>query len=120
MKIKIPDAELDIMRILWREGRPLKISEFLPELEELRGWAKSTTATITARMRDKGLIAPDKPTGVARYVPCVTEEEYLLSEERAVLEKFGSGKRLAMAMVRSGHLTDEDIAELRDFFNKEG
>jgi predicted transcriptional regulator len=107
------------MKILWREGRPLKISEFRRELEGSRGWAKSTTATLVARMRDKGLIAPAQPTGVARYAPCFSEEDYLLSEERAVLEKFGSGKKLAIAMVRNGHLTDADIAELRDYFRRE-
>jgi predicted transcriptional regulator len=31
--IKISDSELEVMRILWREKRPLKVSEFRDELE---------------------------------------------------------------------------------------
>jgi predicted transcriptional regulator len=57
---------------------------------------------------------------VARYVPLITEDEYILAEERAVLEKFGDAKTLALAMVRNGHLTDSDVDELRDYFKMGG
>ena len=116
MDIKISDSELDVMRILWRENRPLKISEFRDELKERKGWNKSTTQTIVTRLRDKGIIEPAERYGVSRYVPLITEDEYILTEEKAVLEKFGSAKTLAIAMVRNGHLTDADIDELHEYF----
>jgi len=116
MKIKIADAELEVMRILWREKRPLKVSEFRDELEQIKGWNKSTTHTLVTRLRDKGLIEPAERYGVARYVPLISEDEYLLSEGEAVLERFGSAKTLALAMIRNGHLTDSDIEELRGYF----
>lgn len=120
METKISDAELGVMRILWREKRPLKVSEFRGELEQSKGWNKSTTHTIVTRLRDKGLIEPVERYGVARYVPLVTEDEYILSEEKTLLDKFGSAKALALAMVRNGHLTDADIDELREFFKMGG
>ena len=120
MDFKIADAELEVMRILWREKRPLKVAEFRGELEQKKGWNKSTIHTIVIRLRDKGFIEPAERYGVARYVPLVTEDDYILSEERALLEKFGSVKSLALAMVRNGHLTDADIDELRDYFKKGG
>ena len=120
MDFKIADAELEIMRILWRENRPLKVSEFKDELEQNKGWNKSTTHTLVTRLRDKGLIEPTERYGVARYTPLVTEDDFILSEEKALLEKFGSAKTLALAMVRNGHLTDSDIEELRDFFKTGG
>jgi predicted transcriptional regulator len=120
MEIKIADAELQIMRILWREKCPLKVADFKDELEQNKGWNKSTTHTLVARLRDKGLIEPTQRYGVARYVPLVTQDDYILSEEKALLEKFGSAKTLALAMVRNGHLTDSDIDELRDYFKNGG
>ena len=120
MEIKIADSELEIMRILWREKRPLKVAEFRDELEQNKGWNKSTTHTLTTRLRDKGLIEPVERYGVARYVPLISEDDYILSEEKALLEKFGSAKTLALAMVRNGHLTDDDIEELREYFKKGG
>ena len=120
MQLKIADAELEIMRILWREKRPLKVAEFRGELEESKGWNKSTTHTLVTRLRDKGFIEPTERYGVARYVPLVSEDAYILSEEIALLEKFGSAKTLALAMVRNGHLTDSDVEELREYFKKGG
>ena len=120
MESKISDSELEIMRILWREQRPLKVSEFREELEQRKGWNKSTTGTLVTRLRDKGFIEPAERYGVARYIPLVTEDEYVLAEEKALLEKFGSAKKLAIAMVRNGHLSDSDIEELRDYFTMGG
>jgi len=120
METKISDSELEIMRILWREKRPLKVAEFRDELEQRRGWNKSTTGTLVTRLRDKGYIEPTERYGVARYIPLLSEDEYVLNEERALLEKFGSAKKLAIAMVRNGHLSDGDIEELRQFFVMEG
>jgi len=119
MEIKITDAELEIMRILWRENHPLKVIEFRGELQQSKGWNKSTTQTLVTHLRDKGLIEPTERYGVARYTPLITEDDYILSEEKTVLEKFGSAKKLAIAMVRNGHLTDSDIDELRGFFKME-
>ena len=116
---KISTSELEIMRILWREARPLKVSEFRDELEQKKGWNKSTTGTLVTRLRDKGLIEPTERYGVARYIPLVSEDEYMLAEEKSVLAKFGSAKKLAIAMVRNGHLSDADLDELRDYFTME-
>ena len=119
MDIKISDSELEIMRILWREQRPLKVAEFRDELEEKKGWNKSTTNTLVTRLRDKGLIEPTERYGVARYIPLISEDEYILAEERTLLERFGSAKKLALAMVRNKHLTNADIDELQEYFNME-
>jgi len=115
MNIKIADAELEVMRILWREKRPLKVSEFRDELKDLKGWTKSTVHTLVIRLRDKGLIETTESYGVARYIPTISEDEFVLAEAQATLEKLGGAKSLALAMVKSGHLTDADIDELREY-----
>ncbi len=73
-------TELDVMKILWSEGR-LSARELHDHLGPERSWAYSTTRTTLERMVDKGLLekaafhginlyAPslDKPTGLARLV----------------------------------------------------
>jgi BlaI family penicillinase repressor len=120
MNIKISDAELEIMKILWRENKPLKVAEFRDELERFKGWNKSTTHTLVARLRDKGCIEPVERYGVARYVPLISEDEYILTEERTMLDKIGSGKKLALAMVRNGHLSDADVEELLEYIKTGG
>ena len=120
MKVNITVAELSIMRILWREQHPLKVSEIAGELEQRKGWNKSTTNTLSSRLRNKGLIESTERSGVARYIPLVTEDDFILSEEKVVMEKFGDAKKLAVAMVRNGHLTASDIDELRDYIKRAG
>jgi BlaI family penicillinase repressor len=117
---KIADAELEIMRILWRERRPMKVIELSGELGRRRGWSKSTTHTLVARLREKGFIEPSERGGVARWLPLISEDEYILAEARHVLGKFGSAKALALAMIRNGHLTEEDVAGLRGYFKPGG
>jgi len=116
-EIRISDSELEIMRILWRDARPYKVAELCEELEQTKSWNKSTVGTLVTRLRDKGFIEPAERYGVARYIPLISEDDYILYEEKALLEKLGDIKKLAVAMVRNGHLNKEDIDELREYFN---
>ena len=120
MKRNISDAELEVMQILWKNKRAMTLAEVRTEVMRVKDWNKSTVQTLVIRLRDKGIIEPLDKYGPAQYIPLVTEEEYLLSEEKAVLEKFGSAKKLALSLVRGGHLTDSDIEELRDYFKMGG
>ena len=117
--MRISDSELEIMRILWRETRPYKVSELCDELAQTKDWSKTTIGTLVTRLRDKGIIEPAERYGVARYVPLISEDDYILEKEKALLEKLGSVKKLAVAMVRNGHLNKEDIDELREYFNSD-
>jgi len=120
MNTSITNAELEVMRLLWRENRAWTIVELRAVLEPAKGWNKSTIHTLVSRLRGKGVVTHLDKYGAAQFVPLVSEDEYLLAEEKAMLEKFGSAKKLALAMVRNGHLTDSDIDELRDYFKMGG
>ena len=120
MNKSISDAELEVMRVLWKSGRAMTLAELRDEIMLVKDWNKSTIQTLVIRLRDKGAVKPLDKYGPAQYVPLVTEDEYLRTEEKAVLQKFGSAKKLALALVRSGSLTDSDIEELREFFKMGG
>jgi BlaI family penicillinase repressor len=120
MNKRITDAELEVMRLLWRENRAMTLAGIRDALLATTQWNKSTIQTLVLRLRDKGVIGRLDKYGAAQYVPLVSEDEYMLAEEEAVLEKFGSAKKLALAMVRNGHLTDADIDELRAYFKLGG
>ena len=120
MNKSISDAELEVMRVLWKNKKAMTLAELRTEVMQVRDWNKSTIQTLVIRLRDKGIIEPLDKYGPAQYIPLVTEDEYLRSEGKAMLEKFGSAKKLALALVRSGQLTDSDIEELREFFKMGG
>jgi BlaI family penicillinase repressor len=116
---KIANAELEVMRLLWKQS-PLTLAQIRDELLQTTKWNHSTIKTLVFRLRDKGVITHLDKYGAAQYVPLISEDEYVLAEEKAMMEKFGNAKALALAMVRNGHLTNADIDELRDYFNMEG
>lgn len=118
---KIADSELEVMRILWREGRPLSFAEIRTELEGKTKWSKSTIQTLVVRLRDKGVIRT-LPHYVTLYSPNVTEQEYVHAEARTFLDKLFSGnaKMLVASLCQSGQLEESDIDELKQFFTMEG
>jgi BlaI family penicillinase repressor len=118
----ITDAELAVMRLLWREKRPMTLAQIRTELLQTTKWNRSTIKTLVFRLRDKGVITNLDQYGAAQFVPVVAEKEYIRAETPAFLNRVfeGSAKKLVAALVDSGKLTSGDIAELRDYFKVEG
>jgi BlaI family penicillinase repressor len=125
MSQKITDAELLIMRIFWRENRILTFSD-LRELEHTAGWKKTTVQTVMDRLRQKGTIKEvpgyDRRGDVAHYLPAVTEREFMLDESETLLEKVfdGSAAKMVAALHQGGKLSEQEVAELREYFKVEG
>jgi len=121
MNPKISDSELEVMRILWREAKPLPYAEIRKELESKTDWKKSTIQTLVVRLRDKGAIKATE-SYVTLYTPLVSEAEYLENEEQSFLDKLfnGSAKNLVAALCKSGKLDENDVDELKSYFRMEG
>jgi len=117
MSIKISDSELEVMRILWREKRPISFAEIRTELESKTDWKKSTIQTLVVRLRDKGFITPQEHY-VTLYTPNISEEEHVQLEGQNFIDKLfgGSAKNLVAALCRSGKLGEDDVDDLKNFF----
>jgi len=120
MQQKISDSELEVMRILWREARPLSFTEIRKELETTTDWKKSTIQTLLIRLRDKGIVRTHEHY-VTLYTSNISEEEHVQEEGQNFLNKLfgGSAKNLLAALHRGGKLNQNDVDDLRDFFNME-
>lgn len=117
---KISDSELEVMHILWREGRPLSFTEIRMELENNTKWSKSTIQTLVVRLRDKGAIRTHNHY-VTLYSPAITEQEYISAEGKLFIDKLfkGSAKKLVASLYENGQLDESDIDELKKFFTME-
>ena len=114
---KISDSELEVMRILWREGKAISFSDIRVELQSLRGWDKSTINTLIRRLADKGVISAGKQD-VIYYTPNISRAEYTQTQEKNMLNKLydGSAKNFVAALCDSGKLSEADIDELKKYF----
>ena len=52
---KLPDTELEIMQVIWKENRVLSTSEIKEKLEMNRPWNVSALQTLLNRLIERGL-----------------------------------------------------------------
>ena len=118
---KISESELEGMRVLWRAGDALPVTEIRETLHKSRGWEATTVKTLVSRLVTKGALRQEK-RGVFYYTPLITEEEYNDWATHDLINRVyhGSARDLVAALVRSDGLTKSDLDELRDFFRMEG
>ena len=118
---KISDSELEVMKVLWRAGEPLPVTDIREALQRSRGWEATTVKTLVSRLVTKGALRQEK-RGVFYYTPLITEEEYNDWATHDLINRVyhGSARDLVAALVRSDGLTKNDLDELRDFFRMEG
>lgn len=114
---KISDAELEVMRILWREKRAVSFSDIRIELRDKMGWEKSTIATLLRRLQKKGAVSIQEKE-IHYYMPNITKEDYIMLKKRSLIDKLydGSTKNFVAALCQNGELTEADIDELKMYF----
>ena len=118
-KISVSDAELEILEVLWSAGASLNAKEIRTRLGQNKSWERTTVLTLIQRLLKKNVLRQEKRE-VYYYTPCIGREEYVREETKNFVDKFfkGSSRNLAAALVNSKALTEEDIRELRDYFNQ--
>ena len=117
---KISDSELEVMRVLWRAGDALPVTDIRETLQKSRGWEATTVKTLVSRLVTKGVLRQEK-RGVFYYSPLISEAEYNDWATHDLISRVyhGSARDLVAALVRSDGLTQDDIDELRDLFKLE-
>ena len=117
---KISDSELEVMRVLWRAGYALPVTEIRETLQRSRGWEATTVKTLVSRLVTKGVLRQEKRS-VFYYSPLISEAEYNDWATHDLISRVyhGSARDLVAALVRSDGLTQSDIDELRDLFKLE-
>ena len=118
---KISDSELEVMRVLWRAGDALPVTDIRESLQKSRGWEATTVKTLVSRLVSKGVLRQEK-RGVFYYSPEISEKEYSDWATHDLISRIyhGSACELVAALVRSDGLTEVELAGLRDMFKVEG
>ena len=116
---RLPDAELEVMQAIWAYTPPVARAEIDEILKDTHPMALTTLLTLLTRLSEKGFIKIEKVSRSARYIPLVTQEDYLAEQSKRFFEKLcgGSLSTFATALCNSG-LTKEEISELRDLLDR--
>lgn len=111
----LSEAELLIMAHFWKNGS-MKSEEVAAAVSE-KNWKNTTLLTFLSRLARKGMLRVQKQGKTNLYIPLVSEAEYKHSESQAFLDELyeGSAKNFFAAMVSSKGLTQQDLAELKEW-----
>lgn len=120
---QLPDAELDIMLILWRRAKPSLVSDIHRELQEKRPCTKPAVHIQLDRLAAKGYVkveTVDAPVPYKLVTPLVGEEEYCRTASDSFISKLfhGSWQGLIANLVDAGRITDADLEEISEIINR--
>lgn len=118
---RLPESELEIMQIIWKETPPISRAAVEEALENTHPLASTTILTLLTRLCEKGFLSIEKEGRTNLYRPLITEKEYLALESRSFLDRVfhGSVAGFAAALCDSG-VRKEDLEELRELLEKGG
>src|SRR5438270_11484882 len=96
------DAELEILKVLWRRG-PCTVREVFETLGETRGTGYTTVLKLMQIMADKGLVERDERERAHRYEAALAEDETQRRPVRDLLRKAvdGAGKHVMLPALAS-------------------
>lgn len=117
-KNPITDAELQIMEVLWDSAEPLSAYEIRQRLNEKNQWERTTVLTLIRRLVEKEFISQEKKE-VYYYSAVLEKGPYLKEETKQFIDRLyrGSSKDLIATLFQDKSLTEEDVRELRGYFN---
>lgn len=111
---RLPDTELEVMQAVWACTPPVERAEIEGLLFRTHPMAMTTLLTLLTRLSEKGFLTIEKQGRRSRYIPCVSQEEYLAAQGNAFFKKLCGGdvSVFASALCDSG-LTRDELARLR-------
>lgn len=118
---RLPDAELDVMLVLWAAKQEVKTSALLEELNRTRSWSMSTLQALLARLSERGFVEAKTRGRLKYYSPAVSEEDYRARETKTFMERFykNSFQDLFASLVNTHSISKEDIRALEEMLHKE-
>ena len=116
---RLPDSELEIMQIIWKETAPVSRLLIEERLQQEHPLAPTTILTLLTRLCEKSFLEMKKEGRTNYYYTVITEKEYLASESRSFLDRLfqGSVANFAVAL-NDGGVKKEELEELRQLLEK--
>lgn len=120
-KYEITDAELEIMKVLWKNGE-LTLNEIVEILSKDEKKNKSTIKTLLYRLIEKESVKSiTNKKKENTYKATVKKDDYLRKENESFLEKLynGSTNKLLLNFVEEKKISKKDLQDLLDLIESE-
>jgi len=113
MSLQITPAELEIMKVLWKQPG-IGAAEIVDALEGEQDWSPRTVKTLLSRLVEKGALKTEADGRRYLYQPTVDEQAYQNKEAGRLVDKRFGGRAapLVAQLAYTRGLSDDDIQEL--------
>jgi len=117
---KLPDAEFEIMRIIWQNEPPISTNQIIARLDEDNRWKPQTVLTLLIRLIERGYLSSEKIGKERTYTPLISESEYLQTETENFIKKYyqNSLTGLVNTLYKGNNLSEKDISDLRKLLDE--
>jgi len=110
----ITDAELVIMKALWKIGASTSPDIFaaIPNCDELN---TGTLKTLLSRLVSKGVVkAEEINSRNYMYTPVITEDEYISENRKRIIDHVfdGSVQKMLLNFIKEEKVTSDDLEQL--------
>lgn len=118
--LRLPDAELEIMKIIWRCDGEVTSAQIVDALEGKKDWAVTTVLNFLARLVDRGFLNVRRSGKTNIYTPIIDEYAYLEFESKSFLERLhgNSFKSLVASLYGGNAISKSDLEELKGFIEE--
>lgn len=112
---KLPDAELELMLIIWEAEEPISRIEIEEKMDKSREVVPSTILSLLSRLEERGFVEREKRGKINYYSALVQKEPYLKETGKNILQKMfgGSLANFAAALYMGEELSQADVEELQ-------
>ena len=117
---RLPDAEFNIMKIVWANTPPITAGTIMKQYGNDEGWKVQTAISLLLRLVERGFLATEKKGKERTYFPLVDKEEYLKFETGNFMKQFhdNSFLHLVSTLYDGKSLTDKEISELLEWIEE--
>lgn len=114
---KLPDAELEVMKVIWENKPPMSTNDVMKVISEQKSWNISTLLTLLSRLIERGFLSSEKRGRERIYYPQVDREAYTEFETKTFIQKLhkNSFMNLVNTLYDANDLSEQDIDELSDW-----
>lgn len=119
---RLPEAELQVMKILWEKGDAMTSGEVMEKLSKEKDWKLTTVLTLLSRLVERGFVGMVRQGRSNLYTPLTEKQEYLNMEAGNFLKlmQHGSLKNMIAALIESNGLDEKELDELAKWLKERG
>ncbi|MCL1948410.1 MAG: BlaI/MecI/CopY family transcriptional regulator [Turicibacter sp.] len=117
---RLPDAEFELMRVIWHNPNPITTKEIMEHLGTQKKWKPQTVLTMLVRLVEKGFLNSGKNGRERNYAPLIPEENYMEFETGDFMSRYrgNSVGSLIKTLYDGQELTQDDLLDLKTWLRE--